>query len=76
MQLGWQFPNTNWNDPVFEWDKAYVCAIFCSLAYAAVPEENEIETPRYQIIPSHLYQELFIRQAVPTEEEIKRLLGA
>ena len=74
--LGWQFPNTNWNDSGFQWDKAYVCAIFCSLAYAAVPEANDIETPRYQIIPSHLYQDMFIRGAVPTEEEIKRLLGA
>lgn len=64
------FGAVDWQDSGFRWEKAYVCSVLSSLAYAAVPERNQIQTPRYQIIPSELYQRMFVSGNFITDAQV------
>lgn len=49
---------SNWDDPNFDWSKAYVASVFAKIAYLHIPEFELKNTNRANLIPCVEYREI------------------
>jgi hypothetical protein len=55
---------TNWDDPFFDWKKAYVAAVFAKIAYLHIPQFELKNVNRANLIPCSEYRE-FMKASRP-----------
>jgi len=49
---------TDWDEPYFDWNKAYVAAVFAKIAYLHIPQYELKKTNRANLIPCVEYREI------------------
>ncbi|CAH1074593.1 lipase family protein [Candidatus Nitrotoga sp. 1052] len=54
---------TDWDDPYFTWEKAYIASVFSLAAYQHIPEFEIENAERAKLIPCEEYQATFASQS-------------
>ena len=62
----------NWDEPNFDWSKAYVASVFAKIAYLHISQYELKNTNRANLIPCAEYREIIMRDKSIGVEEILR----